>query len=351
MPRAVVVGGGPAGAASALTLLRFGWGVTLVEKSVFPRHKVCGECLSALGWAVVERLGLADRLIESGAVRLTRAVVRPMDGEGVELALPEPMWGISRWALDAALLDAVVEAGAEVLRPARAEGVEGGDRPGVWVRGLMSNEVKRVGGDVVILADGGATAGRWRTGDLGVKAHFRGDAGDAIELWGLGGCYAGLSSVEGGRWCVAMSLPAARVRERGLTRAAEEAIRTSPQLVDRLAGRERVLDWMAGPLARHPVVERWERGVVPVGNAAAALEPIGGEGMGLAMRSGEMAAQAIATGMDLEELRRAYRRLWGLRRAACRAGALVLSSPAASSCVRWLESDWLVRGLLGAVGK
>jgi 2-polyprenyl-6-methoxyphenol hydroxylase-like FAD-dependent oxidoreductase len=72
--------------------------------------------------------------------------------------------------------------------------------------------------------------------------------------------------------------------------------------------------------------------VVPVGNAAAALEPIGGEGMGLAVRSAELAAEHLLAAwrqhrpLDRAGLVNAYTRLWRTRRAACRAAARVVSS-------------------------
>lgn len=55
---ALVIGGGPAGAASAILLAQAGWDVALVEKAAFPRAKVCGECLSPAAWPVLEALGV-----------------------------------------------------------------------------------------------------------------------------------------------------------------------------------------------------------------------------------------------------------------------------------------------------
>ena len=45
----LTVGGGPAGALASVLLARRGHAVTLIEQHRFPRDKVCGECLSALG--------------------------------------------------------------------------------------------------------------------------------------------------------------------------------------------------------------------------------------------------------------------------------------------------------------
>ena len=63
-----------------------------------------------------------------------------------------------------------------------------------------------------------------------------------------------------------------------------------------------------------------------VGNAAAALEPIGGEGMGLAMASAELAARALIDG-KLDSLNSQYKSLWYVRQLACRLAGLVVSRP------------------------
>ena len=56
---AVIVGAGPAGSAAARLLAEAGWSVALVEKSEFPRPKVCGEFISATSMAVLEACGVA----------------------------------------------------------------------------------------------------------------------------------------------------------------------------------------------------------------------------------------------------------------------------------------------------
>ena len=54
----VVVGGGPAGAACALVCVRAGLSVTVLERSPFPRRKVCGEYLNAGAVRLLDELGL-----------------------------------------------------------------------------------------------------------------------------------------------------------------------------------------------------------------------------------------------------------------------------------------------------
>src|SRR3972149_10985897 len=54
----VVIGAGPAGATAALILAPAGWSVAVVEKSPFPRRKVCGEFVSAAGIQLLHKLGI-----------------------------------------------------------------------------------------------------------------------------------------------------------------------------------------------------------------------------------------------------------------------------------------------------
>lgn len=319
---------------AARLLARRGISVTLIEQHRFPRDKVCGECISALGWDVLARAGLAARV---GAVRMTRGIVHGPSGRRAEIGLPGAMWGISRRVFDSFLLEAARAAGVTVVQPARCEGVEPGARPAVKIRNLQDNSSERVASDVVILADGkGATAGsRPRpTDDFGIKAHFElpNVARDAVQLFGVRGCYGGVAPIEGGKFNIALSVPRSRIeRARDLETVFAEMVEENAGLRNCLDGGTRIGDWLAAPLPRFGVMRTWPQGVIPIGNAAAALEPIGGEGMGLALRSAEMAAEAIAECADVKtvqgKLRRQFQSLWRTRRTLWRAVALLISRP------------------------
>jgi flavin-dependent dehydrogenase len=360
---ALIIGGGPAGAVAAIELAGRGRSVVLVEQRRFPRDKVCGECLSSLGISVLQRLGVATSVGHLRPRELRRATLYAPNGRSCELDLPQPMWGISRQALDAALLTAARDAGAQIFQPARCEGIHGGTPPCAMVRDLSDNSTQRLQARCIVVADGkGMVAQRPKlTGDLGVKATFENVQvpADAIELFGLRGHYGGLAPIEDG-WNAAFSVPAARVAQfgRDLDALMKTAIAQNVALARRLSGAARTGPWLVSPLPRFGVQATWPQGVVLIGNAAAALEPIGGEGMGLAMRSAEIAAAAVdaawRSGAPVgSELPGRFHRLWDRRRFFCRALAMAMSQPTAARLTVMLGSAGagLPRLALGAMGK
>ncbi len=109
----VAVGGGLAGAAFALELARHGARVAVLERTSGPALKVCGDFLSAEAQQLLAYLGLdVGRM---GASRIS--TLRLVTGErSAQAELPFTAAGLSRLALDEALLAAAAAAGAEVIR-------------------------------------------------------------------------------------------------------------------------------------------------------------------------------------------------------------------------------------------
>ena len=356
MREAIVIGAGPAGSTAARCLARRGVEVTLVDAGRLPRDKVCGECLSALGLATLGAVGLGDVLREARPIELVAASVYPTRGRPLTLPLPRPMAGITRWTMDRLLLDSAVSAGVTVLEKSRATRVEPGDRPTVHVRGPDGE--RTLTADAVFLADGkgtlpgAATTPTPRpTGDLGVKAHFRGVElpADQIALFGVRGHYGGIAPVSDiGNppaptatrrvaagdvlWNLAFAVPADRVaRHAGSFDSLLDVMKgENARLAHALRDATVAGGWLASPLPRFAPrpAEGWPPGVIPIGNAAAALEPVGGEGMGLAIASAAMAVEHVLAGGSTDALQAKYVRLWRRRRLACRAIAQLVSRPA-----------------------
>src|SRR5688572_25864578 len=365
MPDVTIIGAGPAGSVAALLLARANWRVTLLEQHRFPRDKVCGECLSADGIEVLSRIGLRESIEALHPIRLTRSIFTGADGPAATFDLPREMWGIPRSVMDARLLNAARDAGANVLQPWRCEHVTGGVCPVVRARDLETNEIRELSPHYVVVADGKAAFGAARpetTGDFGLKAHFADvDApGDAIMLLGAHGPSVGVPRVTETAWNVALSVPQARLRacDGDGDRVIEMMKTENETLAAVLAGARRMTDWLAGRLPRFGVATEWPRRVIPIGNAAAALEPIGGEGMGLAMRSAELAVDALVSAqrdgveVDVTRLRRSYGDLWNTRRFASRASALAVSHPTlAQAVLPMAQSGPLARLAMSWMGK
>ena len=131
----LVVGGGPGGAAAAYHLARHGLDVTVVDRSTFPREKVCGDGLTPRSVAALLRMGIDTDDPGFQRVQGLRVYSRY---ETIELPWPElsswPDYGLvmPRARFDHLLIERAQKAGARLLE--RTEAVEP-RRDGVWVTG------------------------------------------------------------------------------------------------------------------------------------------------------------------------------------------------------------------------
>ena len=112
----LVVGGGPAGAAAAITLARAGRSVLVVDKALFPRDKCCGDGLTTLALRELEPLGFEPAMVPNWRPVESTWLRSP---SGREVCLPMPAGGqfaatAPRREFDAALVDLAVKAGADV---------------------------------------------------------------------------------------------------------------------------------------------------------------------------------------------------------------------------------------------
>ena len=113
---AVVVGGGPSGAAAAITLARAGSHVLVVDKARFPRDKCCGDGLTADALRQLEGLRLRPESVPDWQ-QVDDVFVRSPTGRTVRFPLPaDGQYAVvaPRAQLDAALLDVARAAGVKV---------------------------------------------------------------------------------------------------------------------------------------------------------------------------------------------------------------------------------------------
>jgi menaquinone-9 beta-reductase len=110
---ALIAGGGPAGAAAAITLAQGGARPLLIERQAEPQDVVCGGFLGWDALSSLDALGIDAMALGARPISMMRLIA----GERrVEAALPHMAAGLSRRTLDAALLDRAAAAGAAIER-------------------------------------------------------------------------------------------------------------------------------------------------------------------------------------------------------------------------------------------
>jgi 2-polyprenyl-6-methoxyphenol hydroxylase-like FAD-dependent oxidoreductase len=318
---AVIVGAGPAGAATAILLARAGWAVALVERLGFPRRKVCGECIAASTLPLLDALGLGRLLDAEAGPELRRVtLLRGADAVTADLpaaAHPRHPWGrpLAREALDTALLAQAQAAGVQVLQPASVQGIQGA--AGDWtceLRDLPSGNLLRLRTPCVIDAHGSweapptgrpqRAAARDAADLFAFKANFRDSAlaTGVIHVLALDGGYGGMVAVTGGRVTVAGCLrrdQLHRLRTASPGLSAGEAFEA--WLLSGCAGVRQALSgavrdgvWLAaGPLDPGVRVSAQDE-IFRVGNAAGEAHPLLGEGLSMALQSACLLGKRLA---------------------------------------------------------
>jgi 2-polyprenyl-6-methoxyphenol hydroxylase-like FAD-dependent oxidoreductase len=120
MADVLIVGGGPAGSATAIKLLRRGYRVTLLDKARFPRPKPCAEYLSPGVVRQLERLGVWPEVQTAGGECLRGFMLTAPAGHTATGNFLEGYGtAITRASLDALLLDYARRMGAEVVEGCR----------------------------------------------------------------------------------------------------------------------------------------------------------------------------------------------------------------------------------------
>ena len=286
------MGGGLAGAAAAIAARRQGAAVTIVEKSRFPRHKVCGEFLSPRVLEIFESLGIASEF-HAKSPAIMRRVVLNFGGIEKRFSLPCPAYGLSRYQLDDFLLSTARSLGARVVS----------ERP------LESF-------DRTVLATGRTQSAPKGNRLFGFKAHFSGPANDAVELYFFGEGYVGVNAVEGGLTNVCGLAPESTMRQYGFD--TDSLVDSVPALRERLAPLRRQMDWLrVGPVIfANRFSETPEPGEYRAGDALSFVDPFTGSGMLGALLSGRAAGFAASGGHDprryQDEMRRALGKSFGV---------------------------------------
>jgi flavin-dependent dehydrogenase len=303
-----VVGGGPAGLATAIFTSRVGLSTVLFERIGGPPDKACGEGLMPAGVRVLETLGVRDRIPSTDCTPFRGIRYIQDDGSRAEGRLPSPGLGIRRTALTSALAQRAGECGAEIRWGCPVEGFTTGAE-----HVSLTTTSGVVAARILVAADGPRSRLRRLAGldravghpqRLGLRQHFRvAPWSEFVEVYLGSGIQAFVTPAGERRVGVAFlweknAVPVPASFESFLYRFPELAARLADAPVDSSPRG-------AGPLAqaaRSRVADRF----VLVGDAAGYLDAITGEGVSLALAGaralGEILPGALKRGATREAL-------------------------------------------------
>jgi len=311
----VVVGAGPAGAATAILLAEHGLHVIVLDRGSLPRPKICGEYLSPEAARVLDRLGVLKAVDVAGAAAIHGMRITAPDGTAItghyrDVGAWRPYrqhaMGVARETLDGALVERVRALPVDLREHARVVDliVEQGVVTGVRFADRDAR-VHDVRARLVVGADGRASVVAERLGCR--RPHALRRMALVTYVAGLESCrdlgeifvdppdYAILNPIAPDRVNLALVVPlahAVRWSDR-LDDFMVARVRQLPHLARRLAGATRVAPIRAlGPLA-HRVAPPKTGGVLLVGDAGGFYDPFTGEGVFTALRSAELAVATI----------------------------------------------------------
>ena len=312
----VIVGGGPAGSATAAGLAALNRDVVLIERTAEPHNKVCGEFLSVETQMQLRQLGVDPSAL--GAVPIEQVAVYS-SSRSVTSALPFRALSLSRYRLDHALLQCAQNSGARLKRNVAVKSVTlAGAR---W--NVLCNDGEAIDCRHLVLATGKLGlrgVDDPRDGSLvGLKMHLRPSPEvrraleGRVELFFLDGSYIGLELIEDGIANLCFVLPRATVIRLGPGWPALRGHLASalPSLAERLAGAEPLWDKplaVVCPTGGH--LHREQRtAVYRVGDRLAHIPPFTGDGLAIALASAALAVEHIRLGRQPDAYLAAARQL------------------------------------------
>ncbi len=341
-----IVGGGPGGSVCAAVCAAGGLRTLLIEREVFPREKVCGDCLNPAAWPVLARLGIDDAVRALPSSPLRSVEFADAQGRSLRCDLPDGAraeLGVRRSHLDALLLETAKARGARVCEGTAVERVV---RDGaVW---RITAGGRTFTARTLVAADGRNSTVARLLGILpdaakdrvALQTHFPAtpELGGRVVMQFLPWGYSGLAAVGDGLLNLCL---VARPRDIGALKAwavarfhlgADQSWRT------------------VTPLSRAALRPARE-GLLLVGDAARVVEPFTGEGIYYALATGELAATHVRS-RDISGYAKShaqlYRgRLWvnRLARAACLHPRF--ASALLSAARRWPRVlEWLTRKVI-----
>jgi geranylgeranyl reductase family protein len=313
----LVVGAGPAGSACAQLLAHEGLQVVLADQHAFPRDKTCGDGLIPDAHNALKRLGVFDEVMRVAQPAQHVGCIGPRGGR---IDVPGALAVLPRRVLDDIVCRAAVRAGAQLLAPARFESVVEQDGKVTGARLKINDAPHEIRCDWLVLATGAVPAAMIAAGlcerrtpsGVALRGYVKNDAMvgriKALEIvwhkklrpgygwifpcpdgvFNIGVGVAHSHRVEGGR---------GEMRDTNLREVFKAFCECYAPAAELMRSGTMLGDLKGAPLRCTLEGARYSRpGVLATGEAVGSTYSFSGEGIGKALETGMLAAEALIRG-------------------------------------------------------
>lgn len=336
-----IVGAGPAGSSTAIHLTRNGYSVALLDKEQFPREKLCGDFLSPVNWPLLDELGVAREVLARPHEKIRTFRFTSFSGAQSEVPLgksnDETVFGLGlrRFDLDYVLLEKARRLGVTVLDGWRPKELT--RQPRGWILKPDKSDVfEDIGARMLIGADGRNSwvAHHLRLADpatmqgRSVGFQFRlkcaRQTTGKVEIHLFPGGYAGVVGLDGDTVTLGMAIEKRRLLDGRPAQSLLQSILPQNPWLKEILRSGSVSEMRSTYPVYFPPRRAFADGVLLVGDAARVNEPVTGEGIYFALKSGELAASTMdrafrKSDFSADELssyerdcRSAFRTRWGI---------------------------------------
>ncbi|WP_179344568.1 NAD(P)/FAD-dependent oxidoreductase [Winogradskyella ursingii] len=316
----IIIGGGLAGLCSAIHLSQSSFKVLLIEKNEYPKHKVCGEYVSNEVLPYLDFLGFDP--LEFGAKSISNFELTTLNNKKIKAKLPLGGFGMSRYEMDFQLYKLAISKGVEVLKDSVIDVNFEADNFKVETKSNKKFQSKIVIGAFGKRSNLDVQFNRKfikkKSPYLGVKIHVSGKfPEDKVALHNFKGGYCGVSKVENNHinLCYITDFESFK-KYKDIESFQEEVVFKNSTLKEIFNNSEIQFE---NPLTisqisfetKQPI----ENHIIMCGDSAGMIHPLCGNGMGMAIRSAQLASELIIDYLQgkiesREKLEKYYAKRW-----------------------------------------
>lgn len=315
----VIIGGGLAGLTAAIHLSQKNLKVILIEKSPYPRHKVCGEYISNEILPYLRSLGVD--VSELNPTKISKFEFTSTTGKTAKAELPLGGFGISRYVLDAFLYQKAVSVNCTIIKENVTDVSFSNDIFNVTTANqILTAKIvlgafgKRSNVDQVLDRNFFHKKSPW----LAVKAHYCGNLdNDFVALHNFNGGYCGVSKVENNIINLCYLADYATFKQyKNIEDYQQNVLYKNKHLKSVFENSTLLFD---KPLTisqisfdkKQPI----ENHIIMIGDTAGLIHPLCGNGMAMAIHSAKIASELILTyyadkSISRDQLERNYKKEW-----------------------------------------